>query len=346
MTTRITVTTGDGGLLERNAQQQAANRQGTLVKGQAEQAAELGDSQLRAERIAQGRDPATGRSLPSAGSTSRLTRIDQDPAAFRGGEEFFLLRPTAGPTDGSIPLLSRKLPAQLSVIGGTPTFSSNSGPSSAPALLADPDLGVGGFNYVTLTNSLPTPSTSKYANKPLKDYTLQLFVRLGETYVRAQREADFTLRLQSACVVGASTGAFRIDMYANLTTIGGNLTGFAASEFEFTESSNFTSAVSIYEGNAVPLSSSDPKVGPGFWHHMAITRQGTTLRAFLNGELLGTATSTVPNDTFLRQLGSFVELSFGQTQERIFPGQTVSIHGLRFDTKCLYTANFTPPPSL
>ena len=83
MTTRITVTTGDGGLLERNAQQQAANRQGTLVKGQAEQAAALGDSQLRAERIAQGRDPTTGRPLPSAGSTSRLTRIDQEPAAFR-----------------------------------------------------------------------------------------------------------------------------------------------------------------------------------------------------------------------------------------------------------------------
>jgi hypothetical protein len=346
VTTRITVTTGDGGLLDRNAQQQASARQAALVKAQAEQAAATGAEQQRQRRIAAGLDPATGRPLSSAGSTSRLTRIDQEPAAFRGGEEFFLLRPTAGPTDGTIPLLSRKLPAQLSVNSGTPTFSSNSGPSSAPALLADPNLGVGGVNYVSLTNSLPTPSTSKYANKPLKDYTLQLFVRLGETYVRGQREVDFTLRLQSACVVGTSAGAFRIDMYANLTTVGSNTTGFAASEFEFLESSSFTSAVSVYEGSAVPLSSSDPKVGPGFWHHMAITRQGTTLRAFLDGELLGTATSTVPGNTFLNQSGNFVEFSFGQTQERILPGQTVSIHGLRFDTKCLYTANFTPPPSL
>lgn len=83
MTTRITVTTGDGGLLERNSQQQAANRQGSLVKGQAEKAVALGDEQLRKERIAQGRDPLTGFPLSLAGSTSRLTRIDQKPAAFR-----------------------------------------------------------------------------------------------------------------------------------------------------------------------------------------------------------------------------------------------------------------------
>jgi hypothetical protein len=85
MTTRITVTTGDGGLLDRNAQQQAAARQAALVRGQAEKAAALGEAQLRQDRINAGLDPATGRPLPSAGSTSRLTRIDQEPAAFRSG---------------------------------------------------------------------------------------------------------------------------------------------------------------------------------------------------------------------------------------------------------------------
>jgi hypothetical protein len=81
VTTRITVTTGDGGLLDRNAQQQAAARQATLLKSQAAKAAALGEEQLRKERIAQGLDPATGLPLPSFGTTSTIRRIDQQPAA-------------------------------------------------------------------------------------------------------------------------------------------------------------------------------------------------------------------------------------------------------------------------
>jgi hypothetical protein len=83
VTTRITVTTGDGGLLDRNAQQQAAARQAALVKAQAEKATALGNEQLRKERIAQGRDPATGLPLPSFGTTSTIRRLDQQPAANR-----------------------------------------------------------------------------------------------------------------------------------------------------------------------------------------------------------------------------------------------------------------------
>jgi hypothetical protein len=85
-------------LLERNAQQQAAARQAALVKAQAKQAAATGAEQQRQRRIASGLDPATGRPLPSAGATSRLARIDQEPAAFRGGGSFFEFRPTTGPT--------------------------------------------------------------------------------------------------------------------------------------------------------------------------------------------------------------------------------------------------------
>jgi hypothetical protein len=92
-------------LLERNAQQQAANRQGTLVKAQAEQAAAEGAEQQRQRRIAAGLDPATGRPLPSAGSTSRLTRIDQEPAAFRKGGHVIFLAPSGPPTTtGTYPL--------------------------------------------------------------------------------------------------------------------------------------------------------------------------------------------------------------------------------------------------
>jgi hypothetical protein len=155
------------------------------------------------------------------------------------------------------------------------------------------------------------------------------------------------LRLQGLSVVNDINYNFGIDIFAGLTTIGSNTTGYPASQFEFSEFSDFAGTTSIYEGNAVDLASAQPKVAPGIWNHLAIGKQSTTLRAFLNGQLLASAVSTAPVNTFLRPaVGFFTELTFGQTQERLLPGQTVSIHGLRFDTKCLYTANFTPPPNL
>jgi hypothetical protein len=83
MSTRINVNIGDGGLLDRNAQQQAAARQANQQRASAEKAAAEGQRQLEQERISQGRDPATGERLPSAGSSSRIQRIDQEPAANR-----------------------------------------------------------------------------------------------------------------------------------------------------------------------------------------------------------------------------------------------------------------------
>jgi hypothetical protein len=83
MSTRINVNIGDGGLLDRNAQQQAAARQANQQRASADKAAAEGQRQLEAVRISQGRDPVTGERLPSAGSSSRIQRIDQEPAAFR-----------------------------------------------------------------------------------------------------------------------------------------------------------------------------------------------------------------------------------------------------------------------
>jgi hypothetical protein len=85
MSTRINVNIGDGGLLDRNAQQQAAARQANQQRASADKAAAEGQRQLEQERIRKGLDPATGERLPSAGSSSRIQRIDQEPAANRRG---------------------------------------------------------------------------------------------------------------------------------------------------------------------------------------------------------------------------------------------------------------------
>jgi hypothetical protein len=89
MSTRINVNIGDGGLLDRNAQQQAAARQANQQRASADKTAVEGQRQLEQERIRKGLDPVTGRPLAippssaSAGSSSRIQRIDQEPAANR-----------------------------------------------------------------------------------------------------------------------------------------------------------------------------------------------------------------------------------------------------------------------
>lgn len=89
MTTRITVTFNGGeALLQQNAQQQAANRQGFLVKANANEAALEGRSQREAELTSKGLNPSTGRPLGRSGS--RLTRTDQKPAAYRDGGKFYV----------------------------------------------------------------------------------------------------------------------------------------------------------------------------------------------------------------------------------------------------------------
>jgi hypothetical protein len=96
MSTTINVTVDDGGLPARNKQQTAANRQ-AFVQGQAsQQAAQQGADQRAADRRAAGLDPATGRPLASAGASSRLPRIQQEPAANRQKGLALLLVPSQG----------------------------------------------------------------------------------------------------------------------------------------------------------------------------------------------------------------------------------------------------------
>jgi hypothetical protein len=96
MSTTINVTVDDGGLPAKNRQQTAANRQAYVQGRASQQAAQQGADQRAADRRAAGLDPTTGRPLASAGASSRLPRIDQEPAANRGGFRGVLLTPQLG----------------------------------------------------------------------------------------------------------------------------------------------------------------------------------------------------------------------------------------------------------
>jgi hypothetical protein len=90
MSTIITITYDDGGLLERNKQQTAANRHAFDVNRTAQEAAQGGVQGLRERRIAEGRDPLTGGRLQTLRSSSKLRRTDQEPAAFRRRGGFYV----------------------------------------------------------------------------------------------------------------------------------------------------------------------------------------------------------------------------------------------------------------
>jgi hypothetical protein len=83
MSTRINVTVGDGGLLDRNAQQTAANRQARVLADQRATAEAEGVERRAADRIAAGLDPLTGLPASTPSSASTINRLDQKPAANR-----------------------------------------------------------------------------------------------------------------------------------------------------------------------------------------------------------------------------------------------------------------------
>jgi hypothetical protein len=85
MSTRINVTVGDGGLLDRNAQQTAANRQARVLADQRATAEAEGVERRAADRIAAGLDPLTGLPASTPSSASTINRLDQEPAANRRG---------------------------------------------------------------------------------------------------------------------------------------------------------------------------------------------------------------------------------------------------------------------
>lgn len=113
MSTAINITVDDGGLPARNRQQVAANRQAFVQNVTAEKSAALGVDQRSQDRIAQGRDPATGALLIPPISTGALgtsggniPRLNQQPAANRQLDKeetaFYFFKPDSGPDSNGI----------------------------------------------------------------------------------------------------------------------------------------------------------------------------------------------------------------------------------------------------
>ncbi len=56
----------------------------------------------------------------------------------------------------------------------------------------------------------------------------------------------------------------------------------------------YTSNLTVYINNAAPITTTRP--ASGVWNHIALTRDGTTLRLFINGVLAGSSTASLGSD--------------------------------------------------
>jgi hypothetical protein len=334
MSTTINVTVDDGGLPAKNRQQTTANRQ-AFVQGRAsQQAAQQGVDQRAADRRAAGLDPTTGRPLASAGASSRMKRIDQEPAANRKGDEFFLLRPSGPSTEsGVFSLIHRRLVSTLfnPFSGNTnaPTYVATGGPNNAPALVSQ----TAPFSASTLQGNIDQASGVKTG---VSAFTLEIFMKMGDAFIANQHEVYMQAE------VGNLGNAI---ISVNYDTRGGVPYRDVQFRVRPNPATSFTDLVDVLE----PLSGTQVPINPGSWHHLAMTMTrtatGSRLLAFLDGEQIGIA-DVIWDKVEFSSTGQLTELNFGVVQQVINSADPISVHGFRFDTKALYTDNFTPPPSL
>ena len=111
--------------------------------------------------------------------------------------------------------------------------------------------------------------------------------------------------------------------------------GAGGTQFNFDAVNIGSIGLAINNTTVVASASTGTSVTSNTWHHLAWTRQGTTVRAFVNGVLMGSGTS---NAAFsLSEIGRFGQTPFGYEMNGY-------IDDIRI-TKGLarYTANFTPP---
>lgn len=334
MTTQINVTVDSGGLLERSRQQQTANRQAFAEGEQRTSAEQTGTEQRQKRLTAEGRN-ANGDLFP--GRRPQLNRYRQEPAANRRETEpFLLLRPSGDQINGTVPLIHRGFLSQLSVESGQLTYDLTGGPNGSPAYVAASALDT---DRVFLRGYLPFVSgTGKYASGT-KDFTLQFYFKFGTTFTLYQSSPIVTVQV-GPDYLGPSIQRDFVKFSTSLYSPFDDYTGY------FLDYA--TSYTDLYIGDEPldPATSTSPL--PGVWHHVAIVKKGLYVTLYMNGITIQSDLTSWGNFVFLSAdvANLWFTVEFGCSLPYNVEYQPVSIHGIRFDPKALYTSNFIPPPSL
>jgi hypothetical protein len=182
--------------------------------------------------------------------------------------------------------------------------------STAQSKFGGASILTGSGNYLTVTNHQAT----EFEFVAGEDFTIEFWFRV-------------TSFAQFSGIVGFGTSrgsaANNADIY--IESSGGTPSG---PEIRF--ATNFGSPVALNSGTSNVISLNT-------WYHYAVSRSGTTFRAFLNGNQVATttATTTVGQQTTMK-IGSFADGGSGYTGY---------VEELRLSNTARYTAAFTPATS-
>lgn len=339
MSTNINITVGDNALLDAAKAAQTASRQSQLEKEAAERlATEATDARTEANASA-GKD-ANGN--PLYGTRLQKPQVERRPAANRAGDEFLLLRPDSPAVDNTFATRSRGFPKFLTVanLGADYAFEATGGPTPAA-----PAISVLSFanDGLALNGEFPfAGSTRKYKNG-VQDFTAEMFFKyddydhttLVQRAVVFRVGTGFIVNGEGYCAFSCTfvTGAQQFNLFGK-AMIGATVRESASNEEIVLYDEEFWLQGSVNPG----LPTGSPIV-PGSWHHVAICKNGPSIRFFIDGVLL--SSTVVDWDTMVfgsTPISDFFNIfteGDGSTRNRI--------HGFRFTPKALYTAPFTPP---
>jgi hypothetical protein len=355
MSTTINVTVDDGGLPAKNRQQTAANRQ-AFVQGRAsQQAAQQGADQRAADRRAAGLDPATGRPLGSAGASSRLPRIEQEPAANRrGGAETWILYAQALPTipqdffgEGRYwyPYSIYKAPPVGESLADVrlPLTGATSTPSGGPfdqSYWTRPS----GSHFWRISK---LPSTANVFNfSPLARSTSTFTVEYdGFAFPQATSGGE-TCRLYHQCYANLFVGASSNPPWYTF--------GIAARPFNYGDVLQMTVSYIDENYETITIASIDETLATGsvcpsnVWSQVALTLSETALSLWLNGQLVRAASLSqlIPLNTYAveitKEVGGLFVRNTGFAQ--IVSQSASSVSAFRFTSKSRYSGNYIPSP--
>lgn len=340
MGTQINVAIGGGGLVDRSKEQTQANRWNRAEADARQAALQEGLRQRDGLLQQDGRAPDGGPLYGSA--TDARSRLDE-PVGRANLAESMLMLPTSGPVDGQVPFKSRGFPKFGSVVaeGGMapPIYEPTGGPNGSAALACEPDV----YKNVLIYARFPYEgSTSRY-KEGVKDFTLQAYVKLTDagTFRIEQPEPIFNVSL-------GNTDQVRIDVRLETNIISTRpVVRVVQRDITFEIFRLGYEDVTLYRKITSLSDPTGPQLMPGAWHHLAISKSGSNLHAFFDGVIIGQATVDWTTLRFSASPDSdWGQIYLGTQDTDGSAAEPVRVHGLKFETRAVYIAPFTPPPFL
>lgn len=204
----------------------------------------------------------------------------------------------------------------------------------------------GNTNFADSSANNFTPTLT---NTPTIDTGTKKFGAGSMKFVRASSQAVTYPNNSATAGVFSGTGSSgTVELWFNFTStsnyahlIGAQNGIFGAGAWSVVTNYSFTGSIDMWFtdfSNSVPIfTSGATNYADGLWHHLAITRSGTTMRMFIDGVLVNTQTvpATISAPPGVLSLGT--DQAVGRSYDGFIDDVRITAGAAR------YTSAFTPP---